>query len=423
MRGQLLVSDSIKFINKIKKENIDFKISCLDYFLKHEDRLINELNQESFINIRNQRHSIMIQLFIYDFKRIMKDKDPYIANKLENLGQRISSENRWRMDKHIKNGQSLTHELKIDVDKLELYYELSHDKYNQNKNILNDLSIKLSEITKKNIEVVCEQIIKNTNLEYKTVDHILKNISFENDFITKIVNHKNNNTNTVDLFSKEYLILKAFEEYFTKKEKLPVLFLTKYNTNNTGTSIYFKNESEFLNSKNKDYFLRNIFKEQNVKIDIINNQFVINKHIQNTKGIWNQTICNKQFSFQEYNEMREFLKNEYDEYFKIGNEEEIKLIDYYKNIIIPLLKDKIHILSFKDISVKIPDFSKTSLHDLKNLLFPVIIEYQNKIIFDQKLSFKRQDAIFNGFGQALEKIILKEKLIEDKKNIVSKKRL
>lgn len=99
------------------------------------------------------------------------------------------------------------------------------------------------------------------------------------------------------------------------------------------------------------------------------------------------------------------------------------MIDYYKNIIIPLLKDKIHILSFKDISVKIPDFSKTSLHDLKNLLFPVIIEYQNKIIFDQKLSFKRQDAIFNGFGQALEKIILKEKLIEDKNSIVSKKRL
>lgn len=416
------------------------------YFIKNEQTLIKpyqRIEDESFIT---KRDTILSHLLSLDFKNIMdtvetdflKDnnfnRNTVITGKIQKQKTDDLSEHLWIFKWHIQNMLSLIHNISIDYAKNKIHYTVHLSSIGSNslknegfKDMADKMSFAATEINFHNLQNLCLNIVKNYHqYTYRTAFQVFKKIAKKNpkqQIIQNALLYNNNDKDTVDVFSKEELMLHSLEHDLTLKKKLPLFFAIEHNT--CTLNVNFQNDSVYINTQlyTDSITLNSVYPAQKFEIKLIDNVFHLKGEQVNTQGFF-QTFS-KQFSLSEYDNLISFIEEHYADYFKIKANEKQRFIFYYeKNLHSPFIKELQNLGNdSSDFSLSLPDLKSISLHDLIHIRFPIIVEYKGYIVYKKKVSFKNKNKYLKEFKNEVEKKILSNIIDSGQETVKNKKRL
>lgn len=416
------------------------------YFIENEHTLIKPYQKIEDDNFINKRDSILSNLLSLDFKNIMdrvetdflKDnnfnRNTVITGKIQKQITDHLSKHLWIFKWHIQNMLSLVHNISIDHVKNTIHYTIHLSSIGSNslknegfKDMADKMSFTATEINFHNLQNLCLNIVKNYHqYTYRTAFQVFKKIAKKNpkrQIIQNALLYNNKDKDTVDVFSKEELMLHALEHDFTLKKKLPLFFAIEHNT--CTLNVNFQNDSVYINTQlyTDSITLNSVYPAQKFEIKLIDNVFYLKGEQVNAQGFF-QTFS-KQFSLSEYDNLISFIEEHYVDYFKIKMNEKQRFTFYYeKNLHSPFLKELQNLGNDNsDFSLSLPDLKSISLHDLMHIRFPIIVEYKGDIVYRKKVSFKNKNKYLKEFKNEVEKKILSNVLDSEKETVKNKKRL
>lgn len=416
------------------------------YFIENEHTLIKPYQKIEDESFKNKRDTILSNLLSLDFKNIMdrvetdflKDnnfnRNTVIAGKIQKQKTDNLSEHLWIFKWHIQNMLSLVHNISIDHAKNKIHYTVHLSSIGSNslknegfKDMADKMSFAATEINFHNLQNLCLNIVKNYHqYTYRTAFQVFKKIAKKNpkrQIIQNALLYNNKDKDTVDVFSKEELMLHALEHDLTLKKKLPLFFAIEHNT--CTLNVNFQNDSVYINTQlyTDSITLNSVYPAQKFEIKLIDNVFHLKGEQVNTQGFF-QTFS-KQFSLNEYDNLLSFIEEHYADYFKIKMNEKQRFTFYYeKNLHDPFLKELQNLGNDNsDFSLSLPDLKSISIHDLMHIRFPIIVKYKGDFVYKKKVSFKNKKKYLLEFKNEVEKKILSNVLDSEKETVKNKKRL
>lgn len=416
------------------------------YFIENEHTLIKPYQKIEDENFITKRDTILSNLLSLDFKNIMdrvetdflKDnnlnRNTVITGKIQKQKTDNLSENLWSFKWYIQNTLSLVHNIFIDHAKNKIDYTIHLSSIGANslknegfKDIADKMSFTSTDINFQNLQNLCFSITKNYHqYTYRTAFQVFKKIIKKNPkqpLILDALQYNNNDKDTVDIFSKEELMLHALEHDCALKKKLPLFFAIEHNI--CTLNVNFQNDSVYLNTQlyTDSITLNSVYPAQKFEIKLIDNVFYIKGEQVNVQGFFH--TFSERFSLSEYDNLLSFIEEHYTDYFKIKMNEKQRFTFYYeKNLHSPFLKELQNLGNDNsDFSLSLPDLKSISLHDLMHIRFPIIVEYKGDIVYKKKVSFKNKNKYLKEFKNEVEKKILSNVIDSEKETVKNKKRL
>lgn len=433
-------------IKTVVNNTHDKKKLYYTYFIENEHTLIKPYQKIEDESFKNKRDTILSNLLSLDFKNIMdtvetdflKDnnfnRNTVITGKIQKQKTDYLSEHLWIFKWHIQNMLSLIHNISIDYAKNKIHYTVHLSSIGSNslknegfKDMADKMSFAATEINFHNLQNLCLNIVKNYHqYTYRTAFQVFKKIAKKNpkqQIIQNALLYNNKDKDTVDVFSKEELMLHALEHDLTLKKKLPLFFAIEHNT--CTLNVNFQNDSVYINTQlyTDSITLNSVYPAQKFEIKLIDNVFHLKGEQVNTQGFF-QTFS-KQFSLSEYDNLISFIEEHYADYFKIKANEKQRFIFYYeKNLHSPFIKELQNLGNDSSyFSLSLPDLKSISLYDLIHIRFPIIVEYKGYIVYKKKVSFKNKNKYLKEFKNEVEKKILSNIIDSGQETVKNKKRL
>ena len=179
MRGSaIILTESRKYINQLKKI-ADKNKSLFDFSIENGGELIKKFNVEDhYDSISMQKRDILVQLFIFDFKKNLKDREseltkslglsrkPYLYNKFNDGGTKYDPASKtttknWQICKlNKKDDLYVYYKLSLDVENKEIRYIIEQ----RERSTFNNVKVRESffnGVSKENIKKLTDEIFKD----------------------------------------------------------------------------------------------------------------------------------------------------------------------------------------------------------------------------------------------------------------------
>lgn len=420
--SKLLMTDTKKLINKIKKENMNYELSYSEYFYKNGEYLLKEYE---IYKLHTDELKIPMQLFMMDFKKIFEEEELKYFNKkgikqyslLSRIDINSSSsmfEESWSFFKIfskcnqvrytiIMNAKTKTFQYNANVPKSWKQIENKH--YNNwfEENIISrlDLINKDTVISKENIIILCQKIINNV---YEISHELSSNI------INKLEIKGKNKTYTEyvlknpELYKKEFnfmedeLFLVSLSKDIKKTSKIPLEFEVKNNLLNMEANF-----KRYNSISGNGYDINHVLKINSINIYKVNDDIYLN---------------DKLFNKFKYNEIIQYISNYINNKLIINENNQEEFNHYYDITFINPIREyleKIH--PNNNFEFVIPKDIKPV--NLIKQIMPIIIRYENSIVFNNVINAKDFSIYYSQDGK--KRLILETINIELEKTILNSK--
>lgn len=433
MNDRDMFLDFKKLIKKTKNKKIKHATTTYcEFFLQSEDELVKMFKVKGAkLFVQKYRQVILDSLLYDDFKKIIKDNPDYsYFKKIINPDNRsVSFLNVCLSPKSRLNYSAFVH-IKDNKMQLNPYISLPHghhrhkdefgvwfQQYNNPSFFGEEATLDAQNINYQNIEKVLRAIYSGIKQNYVFKSDKVKEIiddKQDNLSILSTISHIVNNRNKEKefyLFNEKSLITaymfekirakfkgNSFVSLFDDEDSLSLTVSTSFKEN--GEPLYFSMRGQ----KHNNILINRIFDYYFTDIEIINNKITILfnngihdkfKMIKKDLDLNDKNINNIAEIFLEHLKeicASEVAKNEFNLYY-------LEITHF--------IKEKMKETGFNNEKIEFvtPQFENISYNQIMNQRFPLIIQYEDSIIFNKSFDFKKID--FRSLQIEIEKAILK----------------
>lgn len=419
----LLMTDTKKLINKIKKENTNYELSYSEYFYKNEEYLLKEYE---IYKLHTDELKIPMQLFMMDFKKIFEEEELKYFNKkgikqysllsrIDSNGSSSMFEESWSFFKIfskcnqvrytiIMNAKTRTFQYNANVPKSWKQIENKH--YNNwfEENIISrlDLINKDTVISKENIIILCQKIINNV---YEISHELSSNI------INKLEIKGKNKTYTEyvlknpELYKKEFnfiedeLFLVSLSKDIKKISKIPLEFEVKNNLLNIEANF-----KRYNSISGNGYDINHVLKINSINIYKVNDDIYLN---------------DKVFNKFKYKEIIQYINDCINNKLIVNKNNQEEFNHYYDITFIKPIREYLDIIHPENSFIFIIPGDIKSINLIKQKM-PIIIKEQDNIIFNGIVEAKDFSYYY---GKEEKKKLILETINSDLENYVLKSQM